>query len=205
MMPLVSNIIRTQWKAFRTTHPLKRGSIAYALLWPTSSLVQQSFEGKNFGTYEYTSALRFGILGSLYVAPALYVWVRVSSAMWPQMSLRIGLLKAAVEQVSFAPFIYGSFFAGMTLLEGKPIRTAMEEVKNKFIPTYKVGLYFWPILQTINFSMVPERHRLVYLSLCSLMWTIFLAYMKKTSITEETPFRIEEKITWSRKPNLATL
>lgn len=38
-------------------------------------------------------ALRFGIFGSLYVAPSLYGWVKLTSAMWPQMTLRVGLIK----------------------------------------------------------------------------------------------------------------
>lgn len=36
----------------------------------------------------------------------------------------------------------------------------------------------WPFLQTINFLLVPEKNRVVYVSICSLMWTSFLAYMK---------------------------
>ena len=80
---------------------------------------------------------------------------------------------------------------------------AADECKAKFVPTYKVssrdlflvsglpniknyvinilqiGIMVWPILQTINFAMVPERNRLIYVSICSLMWTIFLAYAKR--------------------------
>lgn len=48
-----------------------------------------------------------------------------------------------------------------------------------------MGLCVWPILQTINFSMVPERHRLVFVSICSLMWTTFLAYMKTKELELE--------------------
>lgn len=37
--------------------------------------------------------LRFSLFGGLYVAPTLYGWVRLTSAMWPHMSLKIGLVK----------------------------------------------------------------------------------------------------------------
>lgn len=36
----------------------------------------------------------------------------------------------------------------------------------------------WPILQTINFILIPEHNRVVYVSFCSLIWTSFLAHMK---------------------------
>ncbi|XP_075155391.1 mpv17-like protein [Haematobia irritans] len=184
-MPLVVNFVKSQWRAFITTHPFVRGVITYAVLWPTSSLVQQTIEGKNFRTYDYMRAFRFCILGSMYAAPVLYGWVRVSSAMWPNMSLRVGLTKAAVEQVSYGPFACVSFFTGMTLLEGKSLKEAIQEAKNKFVPTFKVGIYIWPILQTINFSIIPERHRMVYVSICSFLWTICLAYIKEMQVCNE--------------------
>ncbi|XP_005177624.3 mpv17-like protein [Musca domestica] len=183
-MPLTINVLRTQWKAFTSAHPLLRGSLSYAILWPTSSLIQQTLEGKNLKTYDYMRALRFGIFGSLYVAPSLYGWVKLTSAMWPQMTLRVGLIKAAIEQLSYGPFACASFFAGMSLLEGKSKEEAVQEVQDKFLPTFKVGICIWPVLQTINFSMVPERHRVVFVSICSLMWTTFLAYMKRKEMHE---------------------
>ncbi|XP_030378571.1 mpv17-like protein isoform X3 [Scaptodrosophila lebanonensis] len=83
-----------------------------------------------------------------------------------------------VEQISYGPFACASFFFGMSLLERKTFTEAIEEVKEKFAPTYKVGICVWPFLQTINFSVVPEHNRVVFVSICSLIWTCFLAYMK---------------------------
>ncbi|XP_013118421.2 mpv17-like protein isoform X3 [Stomoxys calcitrans] len=194
-MPVVINFVRTQWRAFTNTHPLLRGCITYGVLWPTSSLIQQTMEGKNLRTYDYMRALRFGIFGSLYVAPSLYGWVKLTSAMWPQMSLRIGLVKAAIEQLSYGPFACASFFAGMSLLEGKTMQEAVQEVEKKFFPTFKVGICIWPILQTINFSMVPERNRLVFTSICSLMWTTFLAFMKMMDMQEDEALKTNTEVT----------
>ena len=42
----------------------------------------------------------------------------------------------------------------------------------------QIGICVWPILQTVNFLFIPEKNRVVYVSICSLMWTSFLAYMK---------------------------
>lgn len=184
MMPLTFNFVRTQWRAFTNTHPLIRGSITYAILWPTGSLIHQTLEGKNFRTYDYMRMLRFSLFGSLYVAPTLYGWVRLSSAMWPQMNLKVGFVKAVIEQLSYGPFACASFFMGMSLLEMKTFKEAVQETKEKFVPTFKVGICIWPILQTINFSMIPEKNRVVFVSICSLLWTTFLAYMKKREIID---------------------
>lgn len=42
-----------------------------------------------------------------------------------------------------------------------------------------MGVMVWPILQTINFCWISEKNRVPYVSICSLGWTCFLAYMKQ--------------------------
>lgn len=59
--------------------------------------------------------------------------------MWPQTSLRTGMVKAIVEQVSYTPAAMTCFFFIMSLLEMKTVREAAAEVGNKFLPTYKVS------------------------------------------------------------------
>lgn len=45
----------------------------------------------------------------------------------------------------------------------------------------QVGMCVWPLVATINFSFVPERNRVPFISVCSLLWTCFLAYMKQNN------------------------
>ncbi|EDW82558.1 uncharacterized protein Dwil_GK10054 [Drosophila willistoni] len=175
-------------------HPMAKGALTYAIMWPTGSLIQQTLEGRHFGNYDWQRALRFSLFGALYVAPTLYGWVRLSSAMWPQTNFRIGIIKAITEQISYGPFACVSFFMGMSLLEFKTFSEAIDEVKEKVAPTYKVGVCIWPFIQTINFALVPEHNRVVFVSICSLMWTIFLAFMKTHHPTELTEHSHQESL-----------
>lgn len=165
-------------KVLATKYPMIRGMVSYSLIWPTSSIIQQSIEGKTWGSYDWWRCLRFSLYGGLFVAPTLYGWVKISSAMWPVTSFRTAVIKAAVEQISYTPAAMTCFFFIMSLLEMKTAREALAEVRNKVPPTYKVAVCVWPFLATINFSLIPERNRVLFISICSLMWTIFLAYMK---------------------------
>lgn len=55
--------------------------------------------------------LRFGFFGGCYVAPTLYGWLRVASAMWPQTNLRVGALKVSgvVTFLEFSKLRLSSF------------------------------------------------------------------------------------------------
>lgn len=90
----------------------------------------------------------------------------------------------------------------MTLLEGKGFEAAKAEVKDKFPKTlrvcrklfnisntktnndvcifcFQIAIFIIPVLQTINFGLVPEPNRILFVSFCSLFWITFLAHMQK--------------------------
>ncbi|XP_014598369.1 PREDICTED: mpv17-like protein isoform X2 [Polistes canadensis] len=148
-------IILVKFREVSQKYPIVRGMASYAIIWPSASLFQQKI-----------------------TAPTLYCWLRCASHFWPKSDFKSAITKALVEQVTYTPTAMCCFFFGMNLLEQKSISECIEEVKQKFWPTYKIGVCVWPILQTINFVLIPEHNRIVYVSICSLMWTSFLAYMK---------------------------
>ncbi|KAJ3643015.1 hypothetical protein Zmor_025756 [Zophobas morio] len=177
--------VLTKFVAFTNRHPVVRGMISYATIWPTSCIIQQTMAGKTPENYDWMQVLRFGLYGGLFTAPTLYAWIRISTMIWPKTNLKTAVIKAVIEQMTYGPAALGCFFFGMSLLEGKGIEGAKKEVEMKFLPSYKVGICVWPFLQTINFCFVPERNRVPYTSACSLVWCCFLAYMHQLQIKKQ--------------------
>lgn len=179
MCTLWSNV-----KQVTTKYPLIRGILSYSVIWPTSALIQQKIAGQNWESIDWGRCARFSFYGALYVAPTLYTWIRISSRIWPRADLKSAIKKALVEQVTYTPAAMTSFYFLMSLLEGKSIEDAKLEVITKFVPTYTAAICVWPILSTFNFTVVHERNRVPFISVCSLLWTCFLAYMKQKDHTE---------------------
>ncbi|XP_023706043.1 PXMP2/4 family protein 4 [Cryptotermes secundus] len=167
----------TKLNDFTKKYPLTRGMIAYSLTWPISNLCQQAIRGNK--EWDFAEALRFCLYGSCFVAPTLHGWLRLAANMWPELNFKSAIAKALVEQICYTPFAMVCFFFIMTLLEGKTIGEASTEVKVKFFPTYQVGACVWPVVQTINYTVVSEKNRVPFVGICSLLWTCFLAYMKQ--------------------------
>lgn len=118
-----------------TQYPITKGMCVYAVIWPTSSMVQQVIAGNK--EIDWKKNLRFFLFGTFFVAPTLYGWIKLSSMMWPQMNLRSGIAKAITEQFSYGPFAGVSFFTLMTLMEGRGFEEAKKEVCEKFPQTFK--------------------------------------------------------------------
>lgn len=171
------SLIFSRFIVFTNKHPVVRGMISYATIWPLSNLVQQTIAGKRPENYDWMQPLRFAIYGGLFTAPTLYGWVRIASIIWPKTNFKTSVIKAVVEQLTYGPAALICFYFGMSLLEGKSVDESKEAVNSKFLPSWKVGICFWPVLQTINFCWVPEKNRVPYVSMCSFVWCCFLSYM----------------------------
>lgn len=90
-------------------------------------------------TYDWQKCLQFSLYGSLYVAPTLYGWVKLTSHIWPVTNVRTALMKTLLEQVSYGPTATASFFFIISLLDHKTVEESKQEVVDKFWPTYKVN------------------------------------------------------------------
>lgn len=169
----------TKFRNLPVKFPLIRGMISYAVIWPTCSIVQEYIEnGTTIDKADWPRACRFGIFGTFFMAPVFYTWMKYTGKFFRRNNLRTAITRAVIEQVTYSPLAMAYFFFGMSILEMKPLQTCVNEVKEKFWPTYKVGVVFWPTAQTINFYFVSEKNRIVFVSVASFVWTIFMAHMK---------------------------
>lgn len=159
-------------------YPILRGVVSYAALWPTGSLIQQTIEGRRYPNYDYMRCLRFAFWGSCVIGPTMFLWMRLANRIFPQKTLKSSVKKALLEQIVYDPWAISAFLFVMTILEGKGKEEAKLEVKEKFLDTYKVGVVYWPIVQTINFGFVPARNQVIFVSFFSMVWSTFMAYMQ---------------------------
>lgn len=61
--------------------PLVKGMLVYSISWPLGSLIQQKVEANEFSV---SRMVKFSLYGSLYVAPGLYGWMKLSCHIWPK-------------------------------------------------------------------------------------------------------------------------
>lgn len=53
VVPATVNFLKAKWRLFVSAHPLAKGVIAYSIVWPTSSIMQQTLEGKKLSKYAH--------------------------------------------------------------------------------------------------------------------------------------------------------
>eukprot|EP00088_Acartia_fossae_P058784 TRINITY_DN6922_c0_g1_i2.p1 TRINITY_DN6922_c0_g1~~TRINITY_DN6922_c0_g1_i2.p1 ORF type:complete len:190 (+),score=12.70 TRINITY_DN6922_c0_g1_i2:31-600(+) len=86
--------------------------------------------------------------------------------------------KILLDQILAAPFFAITFIYVASLLEGKTFAECWQEFKEKFPAIYLFDWLIWPPSQYINFSFVPSQYRVLYINFVTVLWDIFLSYIK---------------------------
>jgi protein Mpv17 len=84
---------------------------------------------------------------------------------------------ARPPQFTWTIFINCGFFFATSFMETGDPTVGITQIKEKLWPTLKVNWVVWPVLQGVNFSLVPEPYRLLYINFCSLFWSAYLSNM----------------------------
>ncbi|XP_078338986.1 mpv17-like protein [Crassostrea virginica] len=152
----------------------------YATLWTISDLVEQKFICKK-RKLDHQKSLRMFTTGTFVMAPLIHIWMFLVEKRFPGRTFKTVAQKMIAGQVVFAPFAISTFYFTTCMLEKKSLQQFKEEWLQKFPVTYKTGVMFWPFVQSVNFSLVPYKHRTKVMGCASFLWSMFLCYEKETS------------------------
>lgn len=89
--------------------------------------------------------------------------------------------KILADQFVFSSLYTVFFFYGVGLVSGKRLDECAEDVRHKFLPTYATDCAVWPLLQMVNFTLVPQHLRVLFVNVCNTAWNAFLSGMFNAS------------------------
>lgn len=146
------------------------------------------------------------ILGRMFavgtlMGPLHHYYYLYLDKMLPKVDIKTVVKKIVCDQMFASPATIVCFFYGMGIFEGKSISESTSELTKKFKFVYMVSnLYgafillhnkfvlihflfqgdclFWPPAQFVNFYYLPSEYRVVYINLATMVFNVFLSYMK---------------------------
>lgn len=69
--------------------------------------------------------------------------------------------RMALDQTVFAPFGLAVFYTAMTLAEGGTKEAVEIKLREMYVPTLKANWMVWPVVQVVNFRLMPVQFQLV--------------------------------------------
>ncbi|KAF9929329.1 hypothetical protein FBU30_001690 [Linnemannia zychae] len=149
-------------------------------------------EDKNKHDYMRTGRFMFY---NFSVAPIIHTWYTILDKNFPiaaqaintkqnqQLASRViatmkpAMKRVAADQILFAPVGLVMLFSGLTVLEGGGVQQIKDKLHNTFIPTLKANYLVWPMVQLVNFSVMPLQLRLPFVSMVGIAWNAYLSLM----------------------------
>ncbi|XP_041360219.1 mpv17-like protein 2 [Gigantopelta aegis] len=121
----------------------------------------------------------------LVLGPANHYWYSMLDRFLSGTARRTIMKKIAADQLVAAPFMGTTFLFAMGLLEGSSFEKSAAEWKEKFPLIYLFDWVLWPPAQFINFTYLPTKYRVLYVSFITLLWDIMLSFIKHREPTHE--------------------
>nr|CAI5862832.1 unnamed protein product [Callosobruchus analis] len=142
--------------------------------------------------YDYNRMARMFIVG-LALGPLhhyYYLWI---AKKWPARTGKVVTWKIFLDQVVMSPLCIAGFFYGMGLLERKRLQQSTEEMVNKFKEIYLIDWIVWPPTQFLNFYYLPVKYQVLYINSVTMLYNIFLSYIKHREVADEYQHQIKFK------------
>ena len=149
------------------------------------------------GKKEYDAQRTFNFMsyGIFANGPALhYTYSRIIPVLAKGNDLRALGKKLLFTQTVFSLVSIASFYIFVSRMEGKDLEGTKDELKAKLLPTLYTNWKVWPLLQLINFALVPPQLQVLYVNFMQLWWNVYLSFMKNSSHVAEASSDVDFSI-----------
>jgi protein Mpv17 len=161
--------------------PLRAKAATACVLNVIADLLAQLITGREGQGLDFRRLLRFALFGGVLAGPAGHYWFGALDAAVRTVGMRGAVMKMTADQLLFSPLLLAGFFGVMALMEGKGQVVARQEVEGKLPGTLLTSWKIWPIINLVNFGLIPAPMRVLFVNGLSVFWISFLSVLNGPS------------------------
>lgn len=115
------------------------------------------------------------------VAPIVGRWYIFLDRQFPGAVVK----RVVIDQVAFAPLSLAAFFTTMGYAETRHWQGVQEKFRDAYTPALIANYKVWPLVQLVNFKIMPIQYRLPFVSSLGILWNAYLSWINNASRQEE--------------------
>jgi protein Mpv17 len=148
-------------------------------------LSQTLFQKKNVLDFDPWRTLRNGFIG-LCFGPLVHEYYQFSDYILPvEAGLTNRLCKIVMDQTIYLTVKCSIYIMAVGMLAGDDFESAQQSVKSRIKGIVTTAWKFWPLVHCVTYSVIPARHRILWVNCVDLVWSAILASMSNAKPTEE--------------------
>lgn len=148
-------------------------------------LSQSVFQKRNVLDFDPIRTLRNGFIG-LCFGPLVHEYYEFSDYILP---VEGGLLnrveKIVMDQTIYLTVKCSIYIMAVGLLAGEDFATVKTRVKERIGGIVTTAWRFWPLAHCITYSVIPSRHRILWINILDVFWNGILASMSNKAESPE--------------------
>ncbi|EOD14505.1 hypothetical protein EMIHUDRAFT_461485 [Emiliania huxleyi CCMP1516] len=164
-------LLLTLYDQALTSHPLETRVATAASLAFAGDAVAQWSQSRSYDARRGVSFVACETCFRGILQPPILLWVVATFAGRLATAKRV-----AVNQFVVSPLVYFPLFWLCTgVIQGLSLGETVSRARAGFRKLYSRSLLYWLPVQCVQFSLVPQRYKVVFLSVAGLLWTTLLS------------------------------
>lgn len=151
-------------------------------------LIQLLNQKKGLGIFNFRRWLVFTAVSGFYIAPAIHLWFNYLGYLVLPASLGkfgVAFVQMLLDQTFGAVVINAGFFYAFAFSDAlfppdfSKLKSVLvdgtKSVKNNMWETLIANWYCWPIINFLNFLVIPLEYRVLFSNFAAVFWNMFLS------------------------------
>ncbi|KAH0949444.1 hypothetical protein HN011_000295 [Eciton burchellii] len=159
-----------------TKYPVGTQAIQAGMLMGLGDQIAQNFIENNSKTIDFIRTMQFTGIGFFISGPATRIWYGVLDKHIGSKGYSVAIKKVACDQLFFAPTFIAVLLVTIGICQGKNIEKLKMKLKNEYGDILKNNYKLWPMVQLINFSLVPLHYQTLIVQSVALLWNSYVSY-----------------------------
>lgn len=140
-----------------------------------SDLIAQQVEDRGYIWVRRTVA--FAVAEMIFSAPLLHLLYDSFETYIPAVNLRNLVLQLVIDGVLAMPAWLFVFLVLVSILEGQwTVVEIWEKLRTSYIPSFILTLILTPVVQSVNFTVVPPKYRVLVLNVVDFVYATVLSF-----------------------------
>ncbi|KAK4634410.1 hypothetical protein CLAFUW4_00070 [Fulvia fulva] len=170
------------------------GEFAKKVPWPEEDYMLPASK-RGSPPFDFERLTRF-MAYPFIMAPIQHKWFGLLSGLFPiapgkPHAMTNALRRVAFDQFIFAPVGLAAFFTFMTVAEGGGRRAVTKKFQDVYLPALKANFLVWPLVQVLNFRVIPIQFQIPFVSTVGIFWTAYLSLTNASDEPVVTPMERE--------------
>ncbi|XP_012536108.1 protein Mpv17 isoform X2 [Monomorium pharaonis] len=140
----------------------------------------------NSKTIDFVRTMQFAGIGFFISGPVTRTWYGILDKYIGSKSYSVAIKKVACDQLFFAPIFLTVLLISIGICQGKDIERLKIKLKNEYSDILINNYKLWPMVQLVNFSLVPLHYQTLVVQSVALLWNSYISY--RTSLDKHNKF-----------------